>query len=153
VDVPVVVRMPGCKPVWVPPLYGRCTRIERICDARWRTVKVPAVFEEAEERVLLCPARTECGREIPAKWGTCRKRVCVQPETTREECIPAVWKSVEECFVLRPGCWTDVPVPGCCSTRTETRCVPGASEWRRNEACEVPRAAPARACPCPAVGG
>jgi hypothetical protein len=100
-----------------PPRFRAVQEQVKISDEIRRITVVPAVYEDIKEEVLVESARTvlqtcstsgqraaspdaktlqrtQCIREIPARYQTIIKKSLIRPETTREEIIPAQYKTV-----------------------------------------------------------
>lgn len=159
-----------CKPAstkrdWIEPVYEE--REKKVCctPARCKQICIPAEYEDKTERVQTCAARTvwkkipcepdglgegekqgDCWKlvEIPAQFKDVTRRVMVKPASTRTENIAPEYKTVMEKVLVTPGEWKCTPIPAEYKTVTKRRQVaPCRWEWRRNEACDVPDAAPA----------
>ena len=101
----------------VPPRFKAVQEQVKISDEIRRIQVVPAVYEDKTVEVLVESARTvlqtcsapgqrpaspdarslqktQCIREIPARYQTITKKTLVAPETTREEIIPAQYQTV-----------------------------------------------------------
>ncbi len=101
----------------IPPRFKAVQEQIKVSDEIRRITIVPAVYEEKKEDVLVESARnilqtcrspgqravtpdakslqkTQCIREIPARYQTITKKVLVTPESTREEITPAQYKTV-----------------------------------------------------------
>lgn len=119
----IIIREAGITYRVKPPKYKRIQEKVMVRPEIRRTVVVPAVFEErsvdieieAEHTVLeRCkvssahhapgiPMQTLCTRHIPAKKKSIKRKILVQPETTREEIEPAVYKEVSRWIVETPA--------------------------------------------------
>lgn len=101
----------------VPPRFKAVQEQVKISDEIRRIQVVPAVYEDRTVEVLVESARTvlqtcsspgqrpaspdakslqktQCIREIPARYQTITKKTLIAPETTREEVIPAQYQTV-----------------------------------------------------------
>ena len=156
----VCVCPESCKRTWVPPVYEDQER--QVCCKPAQTIchPIPAVFEDQTEEVCCCPARTEWRKvdctpkmleegqrqgdcwmlvEIPAKYRTVTRRVCVTPASSKTETIPPEYKTVTEKVMVKPGYYETETIEAKYETRTRRICkAPGRWEWRRNEDCDVP---------------
>ncbi|MDA1193934.1 MAG: hypothetical protein O2894_02005 [Planctomycetota bacterium] len=161
-----------CKPAgtnreWIAPVYE--DRETKVCckPAACKQICIPAEYKDETDKVCTCPARTvwkkipcepdgladgekqgDCWKleEIPAQYKEVTRRVCTKPASTRTETIAPEFKTVTEKVMVKPGEWKCSPTPAEYKTNTKRRMVaPCRWEWRRNEACDVPDAAPADA--------
>lgn len=108
----------------IPPTYKEVTERVLVRPETKRLVVEPAVYEEVEEEVVLEEARTElrpcrtsgaaayagttsavgfCAVEIPARTEKVKVTRLVKPETTREEVIPAEYKTITRRVVDKPA--------------------------------------------------
>lgn len=148
----------------IPAVFEERTRQVCVCPAKTKTIKIPGEYETQTEKVLVCAARTEWRKipctpsqlaagekqgdcwqlvEIPAQYKDVCKRVCVKEPSCKTETIPPVYKTVTEKVCVKPASTKQIPVPAKYETRTRKELVaPCRWEWRRNEDCEVPEAAP-----------
>lgn len=119
----VTVREGGVTYRIEPPVYKRVTEQVVVRPEVRRTIVVPAVYEEKEstieleaERTVLerckvssaarsadMPVQSLCSRLIPAKTRTIKRKMLVQPETTREEVEPAVYKEITRWVIETPA--------------------------------------------------
>lgn len=127
----IVVREEGITYRVEPPVYKRVVEKVLVRPEVRRSVVVPAVFEEREVEVEIEAARTImercsastvrrtaeapvqmlCAREIPAKTQTVKRKILVQPETTREVVEPAVYKDVTRWVIETPARAVPVEIP------------------------------------------
>jgi hypothetical protein len=159
----VCVRQATCREVQVPAVTKQVERRVCTCPASTRRIPVPAQFEEQAEQICVAPGRTEWARvdcnpsqlapqeqvgecwtlrEVPPQYQTRTKRVCVRPESYREETIPAQYETRMETVVVEPARVDRIEVPAEYETRMKEVVVCGPRwEWRRTTECEVPAAA------------
>jgi hypothetical protein len=172
----VLVTPGGCREEWVPPVTQEVT--EQVCvkpEQRVR-VPVPAEFNDQVEQVLVCDSKTEWRKvdctpknmsqgeqvgecwtlvQIPPQYTTRTVRVCVKPETCREEVIAAEYAQQSRTVTVSEGYMKRVEIPPVYEVRErEVEISPARWEWRRTSECEVPEAAvpaaPAEPAPTPA---
>ncbi|MGC8853357.1 MAG: peptidoglycan-binding domain-containing protein [Halothiobacillaceae bacterium] len=114
-----------------PAVYKPVTEKVLVRPEIRRSVVVPAVFEERTveveveaahtvlERCKLATARSHadspvqpmCAREVPARIEKVKRKVLITPETTREEVIPAVYKTITRWVLEKPAQAIPVEVP------------------------------------------
>jgi hypothetical protein len=96
----VLVKPEIRRTITIPPVYE--TRTETVVIEAERTVlekcRIPGV-----NRMLEGAVQPLCARTIPAKTQQVKRRVLVQPATTKEEVIPAEYKEVTRWVVERPA--------------------------------------------------
>lgn len=159
----VMISPPTCREEWVEPVTQEVTEDVVVKPEERRRVPVAAVYEDRTERVMVCDAKTEwrkveCAPKqlgqgeqavecwtlvtIPAQFEDRVTRVMVQPETFREEVIPAVIAPQVRTVVVAEGYMKKVDVPALFDEVTrEIEVSPARWEWRRTGECEVPAAA------------
>jgi hypothetical protein len=164
-----VFRPAFCRKECVAPVYGTQTRLHKVSEATYRTVRVPAKYECVQEKVLVCPARQRvvcrwkydaCGnrREVhevcgtPAKFAVRTRKLLVCPAHDEQICVPARYENSTCRVLLRPGATNCVLEPAQCDVCTRTRVVkPARTEWRRTVV--VPSCPCPCPCPCPCSCG
>ncbi len=85
----------------------------------WCLVETPARFKSVSRKVRVgCPSGyadngTDCSRsiEIPAEYGSRKRRVVKTPASTREEVIPAEYKSITRRVVKTPASVREEVIP------------------------------------------
>jgi hypothetical protein len=127
----VVVREGGVTYRIEPPVYKRVTEKVMVRPEVRRSVVVPAVFEEREVQIEIeaahtimercnastvhrtaeAPVQMLCARTIPAKTKTVKRKILVQPETTREVVEPAVYKDVTRWVLETPARAIPIDLP------------------------------------------
>ncbi|TQV65231.1 MAG: hypothetical protein FNT29_01760 [Halothiobacillaceae bacterium] len=127
----VVVREGGITYRIEPPVYKRVIEKVVVRPEIRRTIVVPAVYEEQESVIEIEAARTVlerckvstavrssdipvqalCARLIPARSKTVKRKLLVQPETTREEVEPAVYKEITRWVIETPARAVPVETP------------------------------------------
>jgi hypothetical protein len=156
----VMVSPPSCREEWVPPVTQEVT--EQVCvkPEERRRVPVAPVFEERVEQILVCDAKTEWRKvdcmpkalgqgeqvgecwtlvTIPAQYQPRTTRICIQPETFREEVIAAEFAPRTRTVTVTEGHMKKVEVPAVFDVRTrEVEVSPARWEWRRTSECELP---------------
>jgi hypothetical protein len=156
----VMVTPPSCREEWVPPVTQEVTENVCIKPEEVRRVPVPAEFEDKTERVMTCDAKTEWRRvdcqpknmnqgeqvgecwtlvQLPPQYVSRTTRVCVRPESCREEVVPAQYAPQTRVVTVQEGYAKKVDVPAVYETRTrEVEVSPARWEWRRTNECELP---------------
>jgi len=118
----IVVKEATEELVTIPATYKTVTETITVTPASKKLVKVPAKYAEKKVRVMVKPARTVwkkgesssitrvsasgevmCLVEIPAEYDVITKRELVSAETTREEVVPAVTRTIERRVVDEPA--------------------------------------------------
>lgn len=127
----IIVREGGITYRIEPPVYKRITEKVLVRPELRRSVVVPAVFEEREEQILIedertvlerctfstvrstkdAPVQPLCAKQIPAKYKTIKRKILVQPETTREIVEPAVYKDVSRWVLETPARAVPIELP------------------------------------------
>lgn len=127
----IEVREGGVTYRITPPVYKPVTEKVLIRPELRRSVVEPAVFEEriveieveggrtVLERCKLPTARAAagvavqplCAREIPPRKEKVKRQVLVKPETTREEVIQAVYKTITRWVLEKPAQAIPVEIP------------------------------------------
>ncbi|MEW6764436.1 MAG: peptidoglycan-binding domain-containing protein [Pseudomonadota bacterium] len=127
----IIVREGGITYRIEPPVYKRVTEQVMVRPEIRSSVVVPAVFEEREveieveaERTVLercrvstarrsseTPVQPLCSRLVPARTQTVKRKILVQPETTREVVEPAVYKEVSRWVIETPARAVPVDIP------------------------------------------
>jgi len=127
----VIVREGGTTYRIEPPVYEAVKEKVLVKPEVRRTIPVPPVYEERSETVVIEAEKTVlerckipgmnqqleraaqplCARSLPAKTKTIKRRVLVQPATTREEVIPAEYKEVTRWVMVRPARAVPVEIP------------------------------------------
>lgn len=127
----IIVREGGVTYRIEPPVYKRVVEKVLVRPEVRRSVVVPAVFEEREVQVEIegprtiverctsstarrtaeAPVQMLCAREIPARTQTLKRKILVQPETTREVVEPAVYKDVTRWVIETPARAVPVDIP------------------------------------------
>jgi hypothetical protein len=146
----------------VPPVYE--TRVREVCvrPACAREVRTPAVSRTIEECVEVSPRRVELQRvccptppcpdpcaprqedcyakvDVPPQTARVCREVCVSPSASHMVYEPALYETVVENCVVKPGYWRTVPVPAVHDRVCHQVCVqPARWEWRLNTACVIP---------------
>ncbi|MEW5824457.1 MAG: peptidoglycan-binding protein [Pseudomonadota bacterium] len=103
-----------------PPVYAQVKEKIEVKPEIRRTVVIPAVFEEREERVQIEAAHTElapcrvpgaknaqesglCAQQRPARTETVKRRVLLRPESTDEIVEPAQYREITRHIIRRPA--------------------------------------------------
>lgn len=127
----IIVREGGQTFRVEPPVYKKVVEKVMVRPEIRRSVVVPAVFEEREVQVEIEAARTLlercqsstarrtaeapvqmlCAREVPAKTQTVKRKILIQPETTREVVEPAVYKEVTRWVLETPARAIPIELP------------------------------------------
>ncbi|MGK0673796.1 MAG: peptidoglycan-binding domain-containing protein [Halothiobacillaceae bacterium] len=127
----IIVREGGVTYRIEPPVYKRVVEKVEVRPEIRRSVVVPAVFEEREVQVEVegprtvmqrcnaapvvrspeTPVQMLCAREIPAKTQTIKRKILVQPETTREVVEPALYKNVTRWVIETPARAVPIEIP------------------------------------------
>lgn len=127
----IIVREGGVTYRIEPPVYKRVVEKVEVRPEIRRSVVVPAVFEEREVQVEIegprtvmqrcnastlgrsseAPVQMLCAREVPAKMQTIKRKILVQPETTREVVEPALYKNVTRWVIETPARAVPVEIP------------------------------------------
>lgn len=159
----VLVSAATCREEWVPPVTEEVTEQVLVkCEERLK-IPVAAEFEERVEQVLICDAKTEWRKvdclpkalnqgeqvgecwtlvQIPPQYTPRTTRVCIKPESCREEVIAAEYAPRTRTVTVQEGFMKKVPVPAVFDVRTrEVEVSPAHWEWRRTSECEVPEVA------------
>ena len=151
----VMVSPGGKVKKWIAPVYSTRTKLKCVSPIQIRERHRPAKYRVRKVEVPV-PGKTrcvctkdECGCPVPGfikepdGVRIKRERVCDAPGFTCFEHRPAMYKSVEERYLVKPGYCEVVCVPPKYRTTTTRVCVePGRWAWRRNPACEVPAEEP-----------
>lgn len=127
----IIVREEGVTYRVEPPVYKRVVEKVLVRPEVRRSVVVPAVFEEREVQIEIEGARTVmerctssttrrtaeapvqmlCAREVPARTQTVKRKILVQPETTREVVEPALYKEISRWVIETPARAVPVDIP------------------------------------------
>jgi hypothetical protein len=127
----IIVKEGGITYRVEPPVYKRVVEKVMVRPEIRRTVVVPAVFEERDVEIEIesartvlercrvstahrspdAPLQTLCARRIPAKTQTIKRKVLVQPETTREVVVPALYKDVSRWVLETPARAVPIEIP------------------------------------------
>lgn len=127
----ITVREEGITYRVEPPVYKRVVEKVLVRPEVRRSVVVPAVFEEREVQIEIEGARTVmerctssttrrtaeapvqmlCAREVPARTQTVKRKILVQPETTREVVEPALYKEISRWVIETPARAVPVEIP------------------------------------------
>ncbi len=119
----IIVREGGTTYRIEPPVYKAVKEKVMVKPEIRRTIPIPPVYEDRTETVVVEAERTVverckipglnrqlekaaqplCVHTLPAKTKQIKRRVLVQPATTREEVIPAEYKEVTRWVMVRPA--------------------------------------------------
>lgn len=136
---------------YIPPKYETVKEKVLKKPAAEKIELIPAKYEWVTEKVLLKPAHTVwkkgrgpvekvsdstgeimCLVDVPAKYKTVKKRVMVEPPTTKDIEIPAEYKKVKVRKLVEPPRTKVIPIPAEYETVTKKTKISGGNlEWRR----------------------
>lgn len=167
----VLVTPASCREEWVPPITEQREEQVLVKPEERRLIPVPAEFENRQEQVLVSDSKTEWRKvdcqpknmnqgeqvgecwtlvQLPPQYTTRATRVCIRPESTREEVVPAQYATQTRTVTVREGYTKKVDVPAVYEVRTrEVEVSPARWEWRRTSECDVPSDAAGAAAPAP----
>ena len=129
----------GCPPVTKDVCEQVCVQPESC-----RQIPIPAQYETVCEQVMVCPGKTEWRKvacephslsegeqlgecwtlaEIPPVYETRSRQVCTQPESCRQEIIPARYESQTKTVTVQEGYYKSIEVPAVYESRCREELV------------------------------
>lgn len=167
-----MVTPASCREEYVPPVTQEVTEQVVIKPEERRRIAVPAEFADQQEQVLVADSKTEWRKvdcqpknmnqgeqvgecwtliQMPPQYATRTSRVCVRPESFREEVIPAQMGTQTRTVVVQEGFTRKIEIPPVYEVRTrEVEVSPARWEWRRTSECDLPAGAAPAAAPAAA---
>lgn len=155
-----MVTPASCREEYVPPVTQEVTEPVVLKPEERRKIAVAAEYADQQEQVLVADSKTEWRKvdcqpknmnqgeqvgecwtliQMPPQYATRTSRVCVRPESFREEVIPAQMGTQTRTVVVQEGFTKKIEIPPVYEVRTrEVEVSPARWEWRRTSECDVP---------------